>query len=298
MVLAELVEQIRIVGPARERQLQQMTIATALVRHLRRLVAVVLDRQRQAPARQRRRRLLVHPPLVANAARQQPRQPARRAVDAPAAAVDETDHVELADEVGLGVADGRQRFAALGDPLVGIEHQAPVGIRQRERRVAGGREIIDPCEVRHAGAAARRDRRRVVDRAGVQHDHLVDPRSHAREAALDRAGLVARDQHQRDPPARADLVRPARRGEVRDGPVTTFFSCLDKTLPTTASVPRSTRAKRRLSNDRTKAQGSWIFESGDFFDSSSPRGRSITLPTHLYPEVVVRLGSRGARHNG
>jgi hypothetical protein len=198
VVLAELVAQVRIVRLRREGELQQPTVAAALAVPLRRLVAVVPDRQRETPARQRRRGLLVHPALVAHAPRQQPREPARRALDPSAVVLDQAHHVQLADEARFGIANRSEALAAVLDPLVGIEDQAPVGVGQRERRVAGRREIVDPREMRHACAAARRDRRGVVDRAGVEHDHLVDPGPDALQAAFDRARFVACDQHQRD----------------------------------------------------------------------------------------------------
>ena len=76
-VLAELVVQVRVARGGRKREPEQPLVAARLRRLLRREVAVVRDRDRQAPARQRRLRLLVDDACVADAARQHARHPAR-----------------------------------------------------------------------------------------------------------------------------------------------------------------------------------------------------------------------------
>ena len=135
--------------------------------------------QRQAPARQRRVRLLVDAAGVADAARQQARQPARRVADGAAGLVEQAGDADLADEAGRLAAQRVERVGAVRDPFVGVEDQAPGRFGQRERGVAGGGEVVDPFEARDASAEAARDLGRRVERAGVEHDHLVDPRAGA-----------------------------------------------------------------------------------------------------------------------
>jgi hypothetical protein len=57
-----------------------------------------------------------------------------------------------------------------------------------ERDVAGGREVVGPRRHDHVRAVRARDRDRVVLRARVDDDDLVDRRGGAREAAAEAGG--------------------------------------------------------------------------------------------------------------
>ena len=76
-----------------------------------------------------------------------------------------------------------QAAPALGrDRVVGIHPEQPVAGRVAQRFIAGGREIIAPWEVKELGAERLDDPWRLIDRAGVDDDHLVNPRPDALEA--------------------------------------------------------------------------------------------------------------------
>ena len=197
MVLAQLVQQVgdrprRAAAPA-----AAAAVAVALVRHLRGQIAVVQHLQREALPRQGRHRLFVHPAPRSCTPRGSSRGSQLGALLPPPA----PPSIRLATRSRpmRGVASCRQRLQRVGiaaDPLVGIEHQAPVTARSAParhcapRRSRRARARTPPA--RRSAAPARR----VVHRAGVQHPHFVDPGRGAAQAALDAARLVARDHHQ------------------------------------------------------------------------------------------------------
>ena len=195
-ILAELVAQISVLRLRLQCQAQQVFIAPALGGHLRIQVAIVRNHQGQAAPRQHRLRLLMHPARIAHTVRQHARQPARCLPHAAIGTIEIAGHADLADEAGRLRAQCRQRLAALGDPFIGVEHQAPGRIGQRQRGVARGGEVVGPIEVRHACAAALGDGGGRVDRTGVEHPHRVDPGAGAEQATLDAARFVANDHDQ------------------------------------------------------------------------------------------------------
>jgi hypothetical protein len=66
--------------------------------------------------------------------------------------------------------------------LVGVDPQDPLARARRQSRVAGGGEVLGPWPFEHDGARSARDVHRVVDRAGVVDDDLVDDAVQRREA--------------------------------------------------------------------------------------------------------------------
>ena len=213
-VFAELVMPVGVVRVLGQCEAQQALVALALAGHLRVQIAIVAEHQADAPSRQRRFGLLVDAPAELNSLGQQPRQPARRRVLLEQPGIEEARHAHQADE-GLAVRAQRcEVLGATGDPLVGVEQHSPVGVGEREGRVARRGEIVAPVEVMHLRAGERCAPRRVVARSGVEHDHLIDPRPRAREAALDAARLVADDHHQCQA-GHATIVRWASASIVR-----------------------------------------------------------------------------------
>ena len=97
-----------------------------------------------------------------------------------------------------GPAQRGQRFAALVQAFVGVEHEAPVGIGEAEGVVARRGEVVDPGEVPDPRARLLRESHGGVAGAGVEHQHVVHPRPRAAQAAADRCRFVARDQHKGD----------------------------------------------------------------------------------------------------
>jgi hypothetical protein len=196
-ILAELVVQVAIVGALRQRLAQQSLVAPLLAAHAGVHVAVVPHGHGQAPARPVGSRLFVDAPLVARTARQHARQPARRTRGMRRVRTVQVVDPQHAYINRLLRAQQPQRGGAIGQPLVGVEHQRPVGIGLFERGIARGREVVAPVEVAHPCAGTSCQLRRGVTGAGVEHEHRVDMRAHARQAAFDAARLVARDHHQR-----------------------------------------------------------------------------------------------------
>jgi hypothetical protein len=157
--------------------------------------------------------------------------------------------------VGRLTAQRAQGPSALDDPFVGVEHEIPVGAAVRQGGVAGGGEVVDPVEAFDAGAGASGDVGGRVDRAGVEHQHLVDARARAREAALEAARLVADDHHQRQ-----------------------SVHAEDGNMPTPLAKDRSGLEQPRLSTDFTHCRR---IQRPQRFGLKFERRCSITLPTHL-----------------
>jgi len=85
------------------------------------------------------------------------------------------------------------------DALVGVDVEDPVARRRIERRIARGGEVAGPRVLDDARAGRLRDLARVVDRAGVGDDDLVDARGERRKTAFEVPRLVADDQRGGDP---------------------------------------------------------------------------------------------------
>ncbi len=114
--------------------------------------------------------------------------------------------VDLHDKAEHAGIDGRARPAARSprphsgrDRVVGIHPEQPVAARVPQGFVAGRREIVAPGEMEQPPAERFHDPRRLVDRAGVDDDHLVDPGPDALQAGRQGPGRVAHDHAQREP---------------------------------------------------------------------------------------------------
>jgi hypothetical protein len=101
----------------------------------------------------------VDPALIGNAARQDARQPARRVADRAVGDVELARDADLADEPGASLR------SAVSDSAPSLIHSSASrtrrqgGVGQRQGRVAGGGEVVDPGEVADARAEATRDLR-------------------------------------------------------------------------------------------------------------------------------------------
>ena len=98
---------------------------------------------------------------------------------------DEPQHVRR----DLAIDQPAEPAAALGrDRVVGVHPEQPVAARVPQRLVARGREIVAPGEMEQPAAERLDDPRRLVDRAGVDDHHLVDPGPDALQAGRQASG--------------------------------------------------------------------------------------------------------------
>ena len=140
-------------------------------------------------------RLFVDPPLVAHAPWQDARDPVTGDQGVAAAAQVAVD-ADVVDGTARIVAQCLQVFAAGGQPFIRIQNQVPVGVRVRQRRIAGGGEVVGPAPFVHLGPMGTGNGNGVVGRSRVQHDHLVHPGGDTVQAARKAACLVLDDHGQ------------------------------------------------------------------------------------------------------
>jgi hypothetical protein len=90
------------------------------------------------------------------------------------------------------------QLAAVGgvDHVVGIHPKDPFAASMLQRLVAGNREAVGPGEVENPRAKLAADIGRGIGRAGIDHDHFVNPRLDTFETSPDGRGVVA-DNHAR-----------------------------------------------------------------------------------------------------
>ena len=195
VLLAQLEVHIGVFGPFGQRFLQKRHVAALLGVELLLHVAVVPRRHRGIDDRQVVGRLFVDPSLVAHAPRQDPRDPVAGDQGVAAAAQVAVD-ADVVDGTARIVAQCLQVFAAGGQPFIRIQNQVPVGVRVRQRRIAGGGEVVGPAPFVHLGPMGTGNGNGVVGRSRVQHDHLVHPGGDTVQAARKAAGLVLDDHGQ------------------------------------------------------------------------------------------------------
>ena len=115
-----------------------------------RVWAVMRDVERDALAWKRGHRLLMDAPRIADAARQEPDLPVAAAGRGPGFPLKGAVDAHHAEPRGA-LAARPQLLPARGDAFVRVDHQIPVGIRQIERVVARGGEIVRPVDMMHFG---------------------------------------------------------------------------------------------------------------------------------------------------
>ena len=107
-------------------------------------------------------------------------------------------HIRQHRRVVLILDELPQTATALGrNRVVGIHPEQPVTGRVPQRFVASGREIIAPGEVKKLAAERLDDSRCLIDRPGINDDHLVDPRPDALQAGWKSLRIVAHDHAER-----------------------------------------------------------------------------------------------------
>ncbi|KAI1696304.1 hypothetical protein Ddc_20531 [Ditylenchus destructor] len=146
--------------------------------------------------------LLVNAPGVADSTRQHAAQSRLRG-----AAVELVVQIDGADECWGGQSKRIQRRAtALPDqPFIGVENHMPVRARGLQRRIARGREVIDPGEMRDPRASGFGQSHGVVVGAGVHDEHVVDERTNAGQQPRDRGRFIAGDHDKTAAPAHRGL---------------------------------------------------------------------------------------------
>ena len=87
---------------------------------------------------------------------------------------------------------------AVGDPLVCIQHQTPIGVCQTQGLVSGVIEPTVPGPVVNFCAGSPGQVGGIVSGAGIQYQHAVDEGRGAFKAALDAACFVSRDDNEAD----------------------------------------------------------------------------------------------------
>ena len=186
---------IGVIGGLGQRFFQQRQVAALLGVELLLHVAVMPHRHCGLDDRQAVGRLFVDPPLVAHAPWQDARDPVAGDQGVAAAAQVAVD-ADIVDGTARIVAQCLQVFAAGRQPFIGIQHQVPVGIGARQRRIAGSGEVVGPAPLVHLGPMGTGNGDGVVGRPRVQHDYLVHPGSDTVQAARKAACLVLDDHGQ------------------------------------------------------------------------------------------------------
>ena len=85
------------------------------------------------------------------------------------------------------------------DHIIGIEPEGIIAGRVRERRVAGGGEVVDPGEIEDLRPELPGDLARAIDAAGIDDDDLIEDPAHRLQAVRQVLLLVADDHRQADP---------------------------------------------------------------------------------------------------
>ena len=124
-------------------------------------------------------------------------------------------HIAQHFRVGFPFDQGAETSAALGrDRIVRVHPEQPLPPGVPQRLVPGSRKVVAPGEVEQPPAIRLDDPGRVVHRARIDDDHLIDPGPDALEAGRERLRRVTDNHAQREPDLFATQKQSPVRGQV------------------------------------------------------------------------------------